>query len=39
LNADFVTGLGTVDERLLILVDIGALLADAEFGLIEKMAA
>ncbi len=34
-----VIGLGTIDERMLILVDIDQLMSSADMGLIEKLAA
>jgi purine-binding chemotaxis protein CheW len=39
LNTDHLIGLGTIDERMLILVDIDKLMSSNEMGLIEKMAA
>ncbi|WP_019142488.1 chemotaxis protein CheW [Noviherbaspirillum massiliense] len=39
LNTDYLVGLGTIDERMLILVDIDKLMASEEMGLIEKLAA
>ena len=39
LDADYLIGLGTLDERMLILVDIDRLMSSAEMGLIEKLAA
>ena len=40
LNTDYVVGLGTVDDRMLILVDIDRLMSSAEMGLIDnKLAA
>ena len=39
LNTDYLIGLGTLDQRMLILVDIDRLMSSAEMGLIEKMAA
>jgi purine-binding chemotaxis protein CheW len=39
LNTDYLVGLGTVDERMLILVDIDKLMSSEEIGLIERMAA
>jgi purine-binding chemotaxis protein CheW len=39
LNTDYLIGLGTIDERMLILVDIDKLMSSAEMGLIEKLAA
>jgi purine-binding chemotaxis protein CheW len=39
LNTDYLIGLGTLDERMLILVDIDKLMSSDEMGLIEKMAA
>jgi len=38
-NSDYLTGLGTLNERMLILVDIDKLMSSAEMGLIEKIAA
>ena len=38
-STDHLIGLGTLDERMLILVDIDKLMSSAEMGLIEKMAA
>lgn len=39
MNTDYVTGLGTIDDRMLILIDIDRLMSSADMGLIEKMAA
>ncbi|HYD58846.1 MAG TPA: chemotaxis protein CheW [Noviherbaspirillum sp.] len=39
LNTDYLIGLGTVDQRMLILVDIDRLMSSEEIGLIERMAA
>jgi len=38
-NVDYLTGLGTLDERMLILIDIDKLMSSAEMGLIESVAA
>ncbi|MFL9923448.1 chemotaxis protein CheW [Herbaspirillum lusitanum] len=38
-DSDYLIGLGTLDERMLILVDIDKLMSSAEMGLIEKLAA
>ncbi len=38
-NTDYLVGLGTLDDRMLILVDIDTLMSSTEMGLIEKMAA
>ncbi|MES1998669.1 MAG: chemotaxis protein CheW [Pseudomonadota bacterium] len=38
-DTDYLIGLGTLDERMLILVDIDKLMSSAEMGLIEKAAA
>lgn len=38
-NSDYMIGLGTLDERMLILVDIDKLMSSNEMGLIEKLAA
>lgn len=39
VEADFLLGIGTVDERMLILLDIERLLSSAGLGLIERIAA
>lgn len=39
LNTDYLIGLGTLDQRMLILVDIDKLMSSSEMGLIEKIAA
>ncbi len=39
LDTDYLIGLGTLDERMLILVDIDKLMSSDEMGLIEKMVA
>jgi purine-binding chemotaxis protein CheW len=36
-NTDFVLGLGTLDERMLILVDIDKLMSSDEMDVLEKM--
>ena len=38
-NTDYLIGLGTIDKRMLILVDIGKLMSGSELGLIDKLAA
>ncbi|MES3020799.1 MAG: chemotaxis protein CheW [Pseudomonadota bacterium] len=38
-NSDYLIGLGTIDERMLILVDIDKLMSSSEMGLMDKMAA
>ncbi|MDP9108259.1 MAG: chemotaxis protein CheW, partial [Pseudomonadota bacterium] len=38
-NTDYLIGLGTLDERMLILIDIDKLMSSSEMGLIEKIAA
>ena len=38
-DSDYLIGLGTLDERMLILVDIDKLMSSSEMGLIEKCAA
>jgi purine-binding chemotaxis protein CheW len=35
---DYLIGLGTIDERMLILVDINKLMSSSEMGLIESLA-
>ncbi|MGE5650097.1 MAG: chemotaxis protein CheW, partial [Bacillota bacterium] len=39
LNTDHLIGLGTVDQRMLILVDIDKLMSSAEMGLIDSIRA
>ena len=39
VSADYLIGLGTIDDRMLILVDIDRLMHSNEIGLIEKLAA
>ncbi|MDY7578579.1 chemotaxis protein CheW [Herbaspirillum sp. RTI4] len=38
-DSDYLIGLGTLDERMLILVDIDKLMSSADMGLLEKLAA
>lgn len=38
LDADYLIGLGTLDERMLILVDIDRLMSSDEMGLVEQAA-
>ena len=37
-NTDYLIGLGALEERMLILIDIDRLMSSAEMGLIEKLA-
>jgi purine-binding chemotaxis protein CheW len=39
LNTDYLVGLGTVDERMIILVDIDRMMSSEEMGVIESVAA
>jgi purine-binding chemotaxis protein CheW len=39
LNTDHIVGLGTIDERMLILVDIDKLMSSEDMGLVERQAA
>lgn len=39
MNLDHLIGIGTLDERMVILLDIDALMSGGELGLIEKLAA
>jgi purine-binding chemotaxis protein CheW len=39
LDTDYLIGLGTLDERMLILVDIDRLMSSEEMGLVERVAA
>ena len=38
-NTDYMIGLGTLDERMLILIDIDKLMSCDEMGLMESIAA
>jgi purine-binding chemotaxis protein CheW len=38
LDTDYLIGLGTLDERMLILVDIDRLMSSEEMGLVEATA-
>ena len=38
-STDYLIGLGTIDQRMLILVDIDKLMSSSEMGLMEKLAA
>ncbi len=38
-STDYMIGLGTIDERMLILVNIDKLMSSAEMGLMEQLAA
>jgi purine-binding chemotaxis protein CheW len=38
LDTDYLIGLGTLDDRMLILVDIDKLMSSTDMGLIEKIA-
>jgi purine-binding chemotaxis protein CheW len=39
LNTDYLVGLGTIDERMLILIDIDKLMSSADMGLLIEAAA
>jgi len=39
LDTEYLIGLGTLDQRMLILVDIARLMSSADMGLIERLAA
>jgi purine-binding chemotaxis protein CheW len=39
LNTDYLVGLGTVDERMIILVDIDRMMSSEDMGVIEAVAA
>jgi purine-binding chemotaxis protein CheW len=39
LNTDYLIGLGTIDERMIILIDIDQLMSSSEMGIIDKLAA
>ena len=38
VNSDYLVGLGTVGERMLIVMDIDRLMSDPEMGVVEKLA-
>jgi purine-binding chemotaxis protein CheW len=38
-EADFITGIGTVDDRMLILVDVGRLIFTSEISALDRLAA
>jgi purine-binding chemotaxis protein CheW len=38
-DTDYLIGLGTLDERMLILADIDRIMTSSEMGLVEKLAA
>jgi purine-binding chemotaxis protein CheW len=38
-SSEYLVGLGTVDERMLILIDIDRLMSSSEMGLMDKLAA
>ena len=38
LNTDYLIGLGTIDERMLILVDVDRMMSSAEMGLLDQAA-
>ena len=38
-NGEYLMGLGTIDERMLILIDIDRLMSSSEMGLMDRMAA
>ena len=39
VDANYLMGLGMIDDRMLILLDIDSLMSSAEIGLVEKLAA
>ena len=39
IDADYLIGLGTIDERMLILIDIDKLMSSDDIGLVRKLAA
>lgn len=39
VNSDYLNGLATIDDRLIILVDIDRLMSSDEMGLIDQVAA
>ncbi len=39
IDTDYLIGLGTIDERMLILVDIDRLMSSDDIGMVRKLAA
>lgn len=39
LNTDYLTGLGSIDERMIILIDINRLMSSVDMGLTHELAA
>lgn len=39
IAADYLIGIGTIDERMLILIDIDKLMSSDDIGLVRKLAA
>ena len=39
LDTSYLTGVGTIDDRMLIMVDVDKLIGPGELGLVEKLAA
>jgi len=39
MDTDYLVGMGAIDERMLILIDIDQLMSGADFGFMEKLAA
>jgi purine-binding chemotaxis protein CheW len=39
MDTDYLIGMGALDDRMLILVDIDRLMSGTEMGLVEKIAA
>jgi purine-binding chemotaxis protein CheW len=39
VHTDYLTGIGTVDQRMMILIDIDRLMSSGDMGLINKLAA
>ena len=39
VNSDYLTGLGTIEDRMLFLIDIDKLMSSPEMGLMDKIAA
>jgi purine-binding chemotaxis protein CheW len=39
VNTNYLVGLGTIDERMVIIVDIDKLMSSSEIGILEKLAA
>jgi purine-binding chemotaxis protein CheW len=39
IDTDYLIGLGTLDSRMLILIDIDRLMSSSDIGMVDKLAA